>query len=215
MTNKLKQVDAPHYDFVAYVGKGRWNSYYHQIVETLSFKPASVLEIGLGPGIFRHLMGSMNIDCRAIDIAEDLHPDYVGSVHSLPFSDLAFDVVDCFQVLEHLPFEEFETALRELFRVARKGVVISLPDAGRTIKVAFPIHRNKVILLNDLLSRKKIHVFKGEHYWEINKRGYELKKILGVIENVGAGFGYRLSRHYRVVENPHHHFFVLTAAAAS
>ncbi len=36
---------------------------------------------------------------------------------SLPFGDTAFDVVTCFQVLEHFPYRDFTKALEELHRI--------------------------------------------------------------------------------------------------
>ncbi len=44
----------------------------------------------------------------------------------LPFDDHSFDIVTALDVLEHL--ENPHQALRELFRVARKAVFISLPN---------------------------------------------------------------------------------------
>ena len=50
-----------------------------------------------------------------------------GSVVDLPFPDRSFDVVGCFEVLEHLPGDLPRRALSELARVARQAVVLSVP----------------------------------------------------------------------------------------
>ncbi|MDJ1134476.1 class I SAM-dependent methyltransferase [Streptomyces iconiensis] len=44
------------------------------------------------------------------------------NVMDLAFPDASFDVAHCRHVLEHLPY--YETAVRELFRVARRYVVL-------------------------------------------------------------------------------------------
>src|SRR5690606_18639469 len=49
----------------------------------------------------------------------------VGDIYNIPFDDDSFDVVGCFEVLEHL--HDAPRALAELARVARKSVVMSVP----------------------------------------------------------------------------------------
>jgi len=175
-----------------YITKRRWNSFYHQIDEIVSIKPDSILEIGVGSGLLRAVLTSVyHCNYNTIDIGEHLHPDYVGSVLDMPFEDSTYDVVGCFQVLEHLPYEDFQKAMTEIFRIAKKRVVISLPDAG----------------IDDKPNRP--NCFDGEHYWEINKIGYELIKIKEAIENIAKGYYFSLDNEYRVPEMTYHHFFVL------
>ncbi len=52
-------------------------------------------------------------------------PLLCGSVLRLPFSCASFDAVLCLEVLEHL--EDPAAAVRELLRVARKAIVLSVP----------------------------------------------------------------------------------------
>ncbi len=49
----------------------------------------------------------------------------VGDIYNIEFADDSFDVVYCFEVLEHL--HEPDRALRELARVARQHVLLSVP----------------------------------------------------------------------------------------
>ena len=51
-----------------------------------------------------------------------------GSVVELPFPDRSFDVVGCFEVLEHLPGDLPRLALAELSRVSRGTVLLSVPS---------------------------------------------------------------------------------------
>jgi SAM-dependent methyltransferase len=52
-------------------------------------------------------------------------PLNVADAHHLPFPDNSFDLVLCLEVLEHLP--DSGVGLRELLRVARDCVVVSVP----------------------------------------------------------------------------------------
>ena len=49
-------------------------------------------------------------------------------VRDLPFEDDSFDVVICAEVLEHLPGNDWRRAVRELDRVSRDVVIVSIPD---------------------------------------------------------------------------------------
>jgi ubiquinone/menaquinone biosynthesis C-methylase UbiE len=135
-----KQVEAVHYEFKNYISKERWSSFYHQIDEIIAINPVSVLEVGVGSGLLGMILKNV-IHCnyKSIDIDEELKPDFVGSMLSMEFQDKSYDVVGCFQVLEHLPYEQcFQKALSEMLRVAKKAVIISLPNAGRVIRLHIP-----------------------------------------------------------------------------
>jgi len=203
-----RQVDKSHYAFSAYMDKQRWASVWHQLDEVLRLRPESVLEIGLGTGLFKAAAGAFGLDVKTLDIARDLNPDYVGPADAIPLSDKSMDVVCAFQVLEHMPFDVSLKALGEMERVARKAVVISLPDAKvvwpSTVKI--PLLKTHRLTLPHPLFRPKDHVFDGEHYWEINKRGYSLDRVMSAMHDVFPGYQIRT---YRVHENPYHRFFVL------
>jgi SAM-dependent methyltransferase len=59
-----------------------------------------------------------------------------GELPRLPFDDGAFDVVTCIEVLEHLV--DPAASLRELARVARRSVVVTVPDRERPAEVLCP-----------------------------------------------------------------------------
>ena len=203
-----KQVETVHYDFKKYVSKARWISFFHQVDEIISINPTSMLEIGVGSGMLRVIIKHL-LCCNyeSIDIDKELQPDYVGSILKMPFPDKKYDVIGCFQVLEHLPYENFEKALWELFRVAKKAVIISLPDAGKTIKLHIPkICRMKFYKWP--FQRINQHKFDGEHYWEINKKGYEITKVIKTMTEIAKKNKYTLEKEYRIWENQYHHFFV-------
>jgi SAM-dependent methyltransferase len=61
-------------------------------------------------------------------------------VTDLPLGDGAFDVALCAQVLEHLPWADVPRALRELARVSRTGVVLTVPDVSPFAGASTPLY---------------------------------------------------------------------------
>jgi SAM-dependent methyltransferase len=201
------QVPSEHYDFLRYVDKRRWASFYHQIQEIFVFNCQSVLEVGVGTGILGALLKHFGLLYHSVDIDAGRKPTYVGSVLKLPLADSSYDIVVCFQVLEHIRYQDFVPALRELSRVGRGPIIISLPDAGHawSYKLYIPILGSVKFLVE--LPRIKLpkHIWDGQHYWEINTKDYPLKRIIDDIEKTGL----RTTKTYRVHEKPRHRFFVL------
>lgn len=199
-----KQVDKSAYAFTKYTGPDRWASYYCQIAEIFAARPSSVLEIGVGDRVVGEQVKKTGVAYACADIAEDLAPDILAPVTKLPLADASYDLVCAFEVLEHLPFEQFETALAELVRVAKRRVLLSLPHYGPSLRLEL-----KVPLLPRLRLAWKVphhprHVFDGQHYWEIGKKGYAPAKIRALVRKHG-----RLIKEFIPFENQYHHFFVL------
>jgi len=201
------QVDPDHYFKPSYDSKGRFISYWHQINELIKLKPTSILEIGIGNGLVANYLKQRGYNLTTMDIDPRLNPDKIGSVIDIPFPDESFEVVACFEVLEHLPYKYFSEALSEILRVSKKYAVLSMPDATRAYRVLIQIPKigvlKKLIPLSQLKPPK--HKFDGQHYWEIGKAGYPLRRILNDIERVG----FRIIKTYRVFEMPYHRFLVL------
>jgi len=88
-----------------YLSPRRYLSYYEQIRLLREMGAYSVLEIGIGNGIFRFIATRMGYYVRSVDIEGSLDPDIVASlIYSLPVRENSFDLTVAFQVLEHLPF---------------------------------------------------------------------------------------------------------------
>lgn len=201
----VKQVDSNHYEFNRYLTKERWISIWHQLDEVQKLKPDRVLEVGPGPGLFKVVARSVGINVETMDLDPDLKPDHVGSAMGMPFADGFYDVVCAFQMLEHLPYELSLQAFSEFVRVSRRYVVISLPDAriAWRYQIQIPLLGMYSFLVPCPQIKAQPHKFDGEHYWEINKQGYPLSRVIKDFSRYA-----RLVNTYRVHENPYHRFFV-------
>ncbi len=110
------------------------------LLSTIQYE--NVYEAGCGEGyISQHILNynmaiQRPIKVTASDISEkmikqakinfpDIHFD-VNSIYHLPERNATFDLVIASEVLEHLA--EPENALRELFRISKRYVVISVPN---------------------------------------------------------------------------------------
>jgi 2-polyprenyl-3-methyl-5-hydroxy-6-metoxy-1,4-benzoquinol methylase len=98
----------------------------------------SILDVGCGEGFTLNRLKENGIGKRlegieylqaAIDLGKKTYPDIKitkGNIYELPYKDNSFDLVLCTEVLEHL--EKPGDALKELVRVSKKYLVISVPN---------------------------------------------------------------------------------------
>jgi len=202
-----KEIDKAHYYSSAYCSPIRLASYGYQIKEVCKTEPKHVLEIGIGTGIVADLLRRFDIDVTTFDIDEKLQPDVVGSVLDIDLQSESFDTVLCCEVLEHIPYSDFEKALREIYRVTRNHLIMTLPDKNRfySITAKFPMmtRERRLVIECPFLFPKK-HKYDGEHYWEIGKKGYSLGRICKSINNSG----FTIISTYRMREISWHRMFV-------
>lgn len=204
-----------HYFAPGYDDKPRFISYWHQIREILNVAPQKVLEIGTGSGMVYSYLKQRNIAITSLDNDAALKPDIVAGVEHIPCTDNSYDVVACYEVLEHIPYAEVPRALRELWRVSSAYVLLSLPDTEPVYRIF--LHSPKRTLLRKLIPvpsfmrrRRSAEPRSSEriatdHLWEIGWDGYPLRKIVDDIQKAG----FAITKTYRIFENPYHRFFVL------
>jgi hypothetical protein len=200
-----------HYYAAEYVRGGRVFSYAHQINTALSYEPPSVVEIGAGGGMVTAALRSIGIDVIVVDVQPELNPNVLASVTSLPFAAARFDVAMCCQVLEHLPFSKFDVALRELHRVTKTALVLSLPDITSYMSASLVTRRfglrSTAVSLPLRAPRAESLKFRAGHYWEIGCRG----SLPQDVETAIVRAGWRIKRTWRVPEMTWHRFYECVA----
>jgi ubiquinone/menaquinone biosynthesis C-methylase UbiE len=142
---------------------------------------------------------------KTFDLDKKLEPDYIGDVSRISLPDNSFELVCCFQVLEHLPFRNLEQSLEELARVSQKYVLLSLPYSRIDFKfeLKLPLLKKRSMLFT-IPKFYKTHVFDGQHYWEIGTKGYSKNKIINVLRKY-----FIIEEINHPYENPYHIFFKL------
>ncbi len=112
--------------------------FHHKVTGIVTdLRPATLLDAGCGEGfvvdIFQTAMPDVQIagfdvladSVKAAQLRNPRANIAVGDIYNIDFADDSFDMVCCFEVLEHL--HEPDRALKELARVAKNHVVLSVP----------------------------------------------------------------------------------------
>ncbi len=205
MDTLTKQVDKSAYRFERYGGEDRFVSYQAQLAEIFRTNPVNMLEIGVGDKVIAsYIKNNTEVAYTSADIADDVGADVQASVTELPFEDKSFDIVCAFEVLEHLPFEQFEKSIDEMCRVAKTHVLISVPHFGPMLSLSLKIPFLPRLRLAWKIPFPKAHTFNGQHHWEIGKSGYPVSRIRALLTKRG-----KIVRDFVPFNSAYHHFFTL------
>lgn len=197
------QVKKEHY-FRGYDTLPRFISYFYQFDLIRQTGAKNVLEVGIGNKTLANCLKSNGIDVTTCDFDKNLKPDKVGDIRNLPFRNDRFDAVVAFEVLEHMPFSDFKTSIKELWRVSRKYVIISIPYSSLFFEAIFnsPRFLRRIYLHIPyffLKPQRSIH-----HYWEMGRKGYSTSKIRKMLKS-----RFRIIKEVKPYMNVSHHFFML------
>jgi ubiquinone/menaquinone biosynthesis C-methylase UbiE len=199
-------VDSSHYR-TGYDKRERWSSYWIQIEQAMKFGPGPFLEIGVGTGLVTDYLRKMTgANVTTVDIDPKLHPDVVADIVELPFNESAFECAMACEVLEHMPFEQTQIALKELRRVARNAI-ISVPNSGYCAQVELTVGPHRILRQFDMswYRRRTLVKVTGQHYWELEIQEYPKSRFVEAIKSAG----WRVVEDIRNPEFLFHEYFIL------
>lgn len=193
-----------------YISKSRMISYYNQVrvIQSLGKQVQSILEIGIFNNICSDLLRKNGYLVTTADFNKELNPDIILDLNSdFEIPQDKFDAIACFQVLEHIPYEASEKALKKLVDASRKYVVISLPYYSNFVCLRLTISWSWLPrhLMLQIPCFWKTEPKCPEHYWELGMKGYPKKRFLETLKKLDL----HLKRDYQDPLNPYHWFFVI------
>jgi SAM-dependent methyltransferase len=128
-----------------------------------------ILDLGCGYGAYSLALMKEGRSCVGCDVnleylksATTSGLPAVAADGTLPFPDKSFDTVLLFEVIEHVP--PIEAILKEAFRVARKNVLVTVPNAED-----LELLKGNDVTYAHMLSSDHVHFFTSE----------SLSKVLG------------------------------------
>jgi SAM-dependent methyltransferase len=186
----------------------RFISYFYQIDLVRKLKIKSVLEVGVGNKFVSEYLKKEGLYVNTCDIDKSLNPDYVGDIRKMSsFITKKYDVVVACEILEHIPFDNVQTALMEIYEASKKYVVLSIPYSSARFEIIFNLSILKRFTQNFLFRLPyffKDIKFNGEHYWEMGRKDYSISKIRKTLEKY-----FIITKEITPLLNSYHYFFVL------
>jgi SAM-dependent methyltransferase len=153
-----------------YFSMHQLSSLIHQLNHIYKLKPSSVLEIGIGNGFVSSFLRKAGIDVFTVDINPNLSPDIVSPISELPSKlvEKKFDLVVCCEVLEHMPFEDFEKSIK-IFKLYSENLFLTLPsyDAWFGISGFLKLPKYLNLFQFGFKINKKKNLIESEHFWEL------------------------------------------------
>ncbi len=187
-------------------------SFSEQIYHIIGMRPQRMIEIGVGNGFVSEFLRTTEIDLTTIDVNPNLAPDIIAPVQEIGefIRPDEYDLISCCEVLEHLPFEDFEPTVK-LFSTLSEQLFLTLPVFGnRRIGFGGVVQLPKLqrwlgVWLRLPILRRRLPEM---HFWEVDYNSHTRKKSIVEI----------LRRYYPDVTtglfkaNPYHRYFKCRSA---
>jgi len=166
--------------------KQHWIFYWCQqkIMEGLLDPDDEILEFGVGSGFTANYLRSKGYSVTTLDIDSDKKPDILGNIVDYDFQQ-KFDHVLAFEILEHIPYDEFQLAIRNIRAITKGYFFLSLPRCERRL-IDFSLGLPKLPVFSFKLLIKGRKIKSENHHWELDYREHSIKAVEA--EFTAAGF---------------------------
>lgn len=109
---------------------------WSRVMDTVGMIPEgvkSIVDVGCGDGLLTNQLNDRYDDVLGVDISREALQHVKGrkmavGMDRLPLPDQSFDLVICTEVIEHLPYHIYEKSIHELQRVAKKNLLVTVPN---------------------------------------------------------------------------------------
>jgi hypothetical protein len=202
-----KTLDPAAYRSDRYLSLRQLCSLATQVHLITALHPGTVLEVGIGNGFTSTFLRRLGIDVLTVDINPALCPDVTSSIAELPsnIAKRAFDVVVCCEVLEHIPFDQFEESL-EIFRSYSRRLFLTLPSYSSWVGFSGFVRLPFVDTLINIGAkvRRPKDLSAEAHFWELGSSARTSRAEIGLL----------LAKRYGTVDhgvfrlNRYHEYFV-------
>ena len=158
---------------------GTWGALNSSRVKTiLAHAGNKILDAGCASGEYVGFLLKKGYDAYGVDLFpaktwESPHRERfsVGDIRHLPYRDGEFDTVLLMEVLEHVP--DAGAVLREIHRVSRKNLILSIPDAQID-----PLFTEAGLAFHNWIDRSHIQFFNQEDLQIIlEQNGFSVRQL--------------------------------------
>ncbi len=154
---------------------------YNTTINLIPKNTKSLLDLGCGNGIFLNKLKEVNNIPKLVGVDRSNNAlEYVKTekynkdITDTGFDDNSFDCVSALEIIEHLTYDNFENALKEITRISNKYVILSVPFNEKIENSKNQCPQCKSIFNHDLHLRS----FSKEYFTSLlDKYGYKLKEF--------------------------------------
>ncbi len=205
------QVTEGYYQKRNYNTLERFVSYFYQIDAVTALPNVeSVFEIGPGSKLVARELTHIGYQVTTCDFDASVDPDIVADVRNLP-KDKTYDLVMACQILEHIPYEDFEKTLGDIYEISNRYVVISLPQRVTYFEMIFKFPFIRTFTKKNFLDlwfgfpiRFKGFAESGQHYFEIDGHAFTKKRVRRSFNRY-----FKIIREFSPPLHKYHRFFIL------
>lgn len=185
--SREKSLAREEYFNAGYFAQPQLFSLVQQVHDIHSLHPTSILEIGLGNGFVSSFLQRAGFEVVTADINPALEPDICASLSELPqhLNGRRFDLVVCCEVLEHMPFEQFEANIKTMRSIGDR-LYMTLPNYKRAFGIGglFRLPRIPHNAFGWYFTYRQNRKLTDQHFWEIDYSSEcRLQNIVSILKH--------------------------------